>query len=241
MTLLPQFLASLLRLERDGTSTALNRAAIATVETLPEVAGAAICLCADPTDRYVIGVSDDESLLAEQLEYTAGTGPGWHSRETWTPIVSADGDHRWPAFNDALLAQTRFRAIRALPIRGPNESPSCLVLLYYESVGAAESASDQDTQDIADVLSYAVTQSTIALQKEAFVRGDPTHDPTGRGSAIAQRFNVDVAVGMLMGGRGWSRPNALALLRAVAFSHDETAESTGRRLVVGEIGLDLNF
>ena len=60
-----------------------TRAEMAAADALTGVRSVAICVLGeDPDTRMCVGGSDEQGLLAEQLEFTIGSGPGFDAHCT---------------------------------------------------------------------------------------------------------------------------------------------------------------
>lgn len=237
MSVLPQYLATLNRLRstnRPAPLPLLHAVAIAIADTLPEVAGVAVCLYEEDQVRVAVGVSDTDAWSAEQWEYTVGAGPGLHTQSTGRPTSAGDDfAQKWPAFHSVLLSHTPFRAVDAVPLAGAAGTWSASMLLYYRTIAEARAAAATDITELTATVGMTVTASTSELLTELEPR--PALD---YGSLIGNRMAVNVAVGMLMGEKRLSPRDALDVLRAHAYTHDQTVDHIGWLLASRQLDPD---
>ncbi|WP_111766171.1 ANTAR domain-containing protein [Nakamurella deserti] len=236
MTAIPRFLSSLQHLRSvvdDGPWSMTTRAAIAVVEAFAGVDGAVICLADDLGMRTPVGVSDGEALLAEQLEYTVGAGPGLDAcRRRRQVVAGADLARRWPVFHDALRCGTGYRAVRALPLGGGiGTPPRGVLLLWYRTAAAADRGARSPHQDLTRLASLIGELLTVtAALPRIPARGA---GPAERRSAVAQ------AVGMVMAAHHLAMPDALAVLRGYAYARSALVDDTAVDVVHRRVPLQL--
>lgn len=242
MTLIPQFLSSLQRLKylvEAGPLSLMTRAALSAAETFPGVEGAAICLTRGAGMRVAVGVSDGEALLAEQLEYTVGSGPGLDADRRCEHVVAgASLSRRWPVLHEALLTGTRYRAIRAVPLTSGAEDPALgVLLLMYGTTSVADHATDGERLDIAQ-LSLLIGHALSVGGGELAAVLDP---PMGSESTpdIRRRLAVEVAIGMVMTTYALSTTDALDVLRGYAYARSQLLDDTAHALVTGGLAIDV--
>jgi hypothetical protein len=190
------------------------------------VAGAGLSI----TDelRVPLGASDDLVARAERLQTTLGEGPCLSATAAREPLI-ADQDlmaTRWPMFHRELLEQTPFRSIASLPLNS----------LDYQRLGALDLYSTEPhfvaSTRVADIIinvadpiaAILFDAATTPLQRGAVSSAWLTN-PRAR-----TRMNVWVAVGMLIEHATLSNADALAALRAYAFSHDMTLENVATKM-----------
>lgn len=233
MYVVRQFLHSWSRLKPTvgaGPLSLHDRTAKAVAHTLRGVRGSAICLDNGGT-RLAVGVSDGHALLAEQLEYTIGDGPGLAAIRT-APTLAA-GDHfarRWPIFHEALTSHTEFRAARVVPLTEAGTEWPATLLLFYSSLDGARCTPDADIADVAHIVGSVVACSTISLDERLHLPRDQ-----GTWDHIHRRLAVDVAVGMIRAAHRIAAADALDVLRGYAYSHDQIIDDAAGRLITGEL------
>ena len=233
MSVIPQFLATLYRLGAGADPTPLSLirgSAIAIAATLPGVAGTAVCLNGRDRTRVAVGVSDAQALVAEQWEYTVGAGPGFHAHHTGHPEFGDDIAQRWPAFHDALLSHTAFRAVHAVPIPSLRGAWSASLLVYYPSVSDALNVSRSDVTCLGAAIGFAVAGSAGELTTQ--LEPGPSINFL---EPIGTRMGVSVAVGMVMEAHGLNPGDALDVLRAYSYAYDLTVDATAQRVASGQL------
>lgn len=238
MSIVEQFIVRWHQLERaagDSRVALPTRTATAAADILPGVGGAAICVYDSDGARLAVGVSGPQALLAEQLEYTIGDGPGLDAQHAASPVVIA-GHHfgrRWPVFHDVLLTHTAFRAALAVPLAGAATDWFAVLMLYYRrvdhlnNVGIADLA---DISEVADVIAFTVMCAMTELTERIW-------RPNGAGLPhhIEQRLAVSVATGMLVGSQHLIAADALAVLRGHAYTHNQTLDHSAFQVVTGQL------
>jgi hypothetical protein len=173
--------------------------------------------------------SDDLSARLEELQFTAGEGPG--TEEFWlgSPVLIADlnaAAARWPGFAPEAVAAGA-RAMFALPLQAGAIRVG--VLSLYRALPGPLSAGA-----LADVLVFADVALQLLLDASAGISGSPGYRPPLDGPSD-RRAVVYQATGMISVQLGVSLEEALARLRAHAFASsaalgDVASEVVGRRL-----------
>lgn len=247
MSVVPQFLATLHRLEHlgpTGPSSLLTRAAVAAAATLPGVEGVTICVTRPAGMRVAVAVSDTHSLLAEQLEYTAGDGPGLLAQRAGHPVVAgASLIRRYPALHDGLRTHTGFRGIRAVLLPDQTghsnddlDNPNAVLLLYYGSIAPVDRTTRSallDTMHLAVLIGHAVIISTPDLRQLLQVPHPPLTPPH-----IVKRLAVETAANLLCAPHGLLQADAVAVLRGHAFAAGRLVDDTAHDIVTRRLTLD---
>ncbi len=172
--------------------------------------------------------SDELSALLEELQFTAGEGPG--AGEFWrgSPVLIADLDlaaARWPGFVPEAVAAGA-RAMFVLPLQAGAIRVG--VLSLYRAVPGPLPAGE-----LADVLVFADVALQLLLDAAAGVSGSPACRPLA--GLSDRRAVVYQATGMISVQLGVGLAEALARLRAHAFASsaalgEVAAEVVSRRL-----------
>ena len=208
----------------------------ACVEVLP-VAGAGLsvtrALGSPRALRVPLGASDEVAARAERLQTTLGEGPCLDAADRGEPLVTdaTDMASRWPVFHAELIEQTPVRSVVSLPVKWGDPAETLAALdLYLVNSDALLPPLESLEGDIVKVIAELLFATPTTVEwRGASLPGWMT------GPSAAQRMNVWVAVGILIGHAGLSGTDALAVLRAYAFGHsvtlDEVAENmTTQRL-----------
>lgn len=200
----------------------------ACVKVLP-VAGAGLSI----TDklRVPLGSSDSDAARAERLQTTLGEGPCLAATAT-EQALTAGLDAiavRWPMFHRELVTQTPFRAVVALPLFSPRQRLRCGALDLYLTTPEASSFSGSFLSQVQSAIADPI--ATILFGSQPHKRG-PAGDlpPWMSNFVVADRMHVWVAVGMLTEHAGVLNADALAALRAYAFSHNTTLDDIAHDL-----------
>jgi hypothetical protein len=207
------------------------RLCLACVEVLG-VDGAGVSVLSDDF-RVPLGASDEVATMAERLQFTTGEGPCLQAVHAHRPVSAADGALRthWPVFAERLFAQTPYRAVMSLPV-GHDRGQFGALDLYWTDPAASRTLTTVDAITVTDEIYRALTISTPDA-----VTGlaDPAQPVWLRGGVPRARMNVWIAVGILITDLDASAPDALALLRAYAYSHDTSVDSTAHDLTDGTL------
>ena len=184
--------------------------------------GAAITLSYTEPSRVTLCTTDDVAARLEDLQDVLGEGPGptaYDDEAAMTTDLRADRG-RWPLFTDAAREVPGVRTVYAVPMRPGQHTIG--VLTVHQNAG------DLPDGDRAQFLADAIG---AALMKDPPPPVDSDLDP-GPWSTRAQ---IHQATGMVLMQLRISPTDAMALMRAHAFSHSitlaEVAEQiTSRRL-----------
>jgi hypothetical protein len=203
---------------------ALSEAAVA---VLP-VEGAGLSMLTDL--RLPLGASDEAVVHAEALQTTLGEGPCLSAAATGKALV-ADLETmaaKWPVFHEEFVTQTPYRSVASVPLR----------LDDSRTVGALDLYSTRAEQldpgflaeigaEVVDPIA-AILFGGLPLPADA----DPFTELTWlHHERTNQRMQVWVAVGILMERGRLTNPDALAVLRAYAFSQQTTLDAVAADLV----------
>ncbi|HEY0165847.1 MAG TPA: GAF and ANTAR domain-containing protein [Jatrophihabitans sp.] len=212
------------------------RLARACVQVLP-VVGAGLSLL-NHDFRVPVGASDEVASHAERLQFTQGEGPCLDAARTSRIVIAAEADIRrqWPLFAAEFFKQTPYRGALCVPLRLSAETVGALDLfvinpedLAHISLADAVSVCDQIIDAL--TIAQAITGSVNAFSDEP----EPIWLQSG---AVRSRTNVWVAMGMLMTRLGATAPDALAVLRGYAFSHDTVLDDVADALVQGQLEVE---
>ena len=216
------------------------------VELLP-VDGAGISLVSAEL-RVPLGWSGNEVASAEGIQTTLGEGPCLSAAGTGTAMVVDEQTiaARWPVYHHQLRRHTRFASVAACPLGGSGEPGVAALNLYAFRSDLSGVLSLTDVTAIAGLMT--ATLLGLAANESGsddWIDDGPAHD----------RLLVWRAVGVLMAASHRDKPgrdddqagrraglgvrrfepalddqDALALLRAFAFSHDLHLDQVARQL-----------
>lgn len=212
------------------------RLARACVQVLP-VVGAGLSLL-NHDFRVPVGASDDIASSAERLQFTQGEGPCLTAGRTSRIVIAAEADiqRQWPLFAAEFFEQTPYRGALCMPLRLSPETVGALDLFVTEP----EDLADISLSDVVAVCDQIIDALTIAQAITGSVNAfsdepKPVWLQTG---AVRNRTNVWVAMGMLMTRLNTTAPDALAVLRGYAFSHDAVLDDIADALVKGRLDVE---
>ena len=199
----------------------------ACVAVLP-VVGAGITL----TDelRVPLGASDTTAARAETLQTTLGEGPCLTASGQDAPLV-ADLERiasTWPLFHRQFVAETPYGSIVSLPLSSPQSR------LRF---GALDLYLEEPDQVPDFFLDEVMTHIAVPVADLLFGRGSLAGPDAGplppwlNTDPVNRRMHVWVAVGMLIEFAGVDNSDALAALRAYAFSHDLTLDALADQMM----------
>lgn len=206
----------------------------ACVEVLPGVEGAGISM-AQKALRVPLGWSGDDVGTAERLQTTLGDGPCLTAVNTGAPLV-ADAHvaaRHWPVYYDDLVRRTPFRSVASFPLRA-DERPFGALDLYSSSTELSSTLPLPDIADaVAGPIAMIVSGAFAQLYEHdarvpAWLDADPAVD----------RMSVWTAVGMLMANSTRTDADALATLRAWAYSRGQSLDEVAGSLVGHELTVD---
>lgn len=215
--------------DQPGDTTPLDRVGQACLTLLP-VAGVSIAVMAGDTQhREVLYASDEAIAAVEELQFSLGEGPCYEAFHTGEPVLvadlAADVATAWPVFAHEAGTHADSRqvaAVFAFPLRTGAISIGALDLYRTEPGWLSQ---DQ----IATALQLVDLASLTLLGVHP---GNPDEELSGLPPARAE---VHQATGMLIAAWQISAAEALALLRAAAYTagrfvDDLAADLVQRRL-----------
>lgn len=194
------------------------------VDLLP-VSGASISVFGRGGNPSTVCVSDALAARLDTMQFELGEGPRWEAARTGRRVISADvmrDPHPdWPVFG-ARAAALDVGALFAFPIKtGPVMMG--VVDLYRRTPGILDVAATTRALSLARRVVVPAVQE--ALRSAEMHSGDET------ARAPALRREVHQAAGMVFVQLGVTIDEALALLRAYAFTHDRALDDVARDVV----------
>jgi hypothetical protein len=214
-----------------GTALVLNRLCRMAARLLP-AQGVAVSLMTEHGPTGIVGTLDKASGVVEELQFLLGEGPGWDAFETRTPVLAPDlqaaGAQRWPGY---------CAAVGAYGIQSAFSFPLCVgsaclgVLGIYRT---EQGRMSDETLEVALTLAGLATEALLDGQEEA---GDGV-TPAGVDGVLQSRFPVYQAQGMVMVQLGVPLTEALARLRAHAYSESRTLGDVARDIVARTLILE---
>ncbi|MET9832143.1 GAF and ANTAR domain-containing protein [Streptomyces sp. NPDC006385] len=203
------------------------------VELLP-VTGASVSLHSDGMPVQ-LGASSAQAAYVTELQATLGDGPCQSAAQSGAPVLARDLTDgrdvlRWPVFAQQATA-AGVRAVYSMPLG--NETVCVGTLdLYRDTPGDLTDRELRTARLVAGMMTLAL----MALPR-AQEAGDPDDERWLSGLATGQD-QVYQATGMMMAQLGVGTDEALARLRAHAFSHGRTALDVARDVVAHRLRFD---
>lgn len=189
--------------------------------------------------RVPLGASDPTATVAERLQFTLGEGPCLDVLHGGTPLRSDDARlaAAWPQFHRELVSRTPFRGVIAVPLPFNDDgSGGALDLYLHEGV-------DVDVVDLdacTEVADGMVERLLRAVSPAALAGADDASKvPWLQADDARARMEVWVAIGVLVNHLALDAPDALAVLRAWAHSHDADLDHIAAQLVGGALDAEL--
>ena len=179
--------------------------------------------------RLPVGASGDHVPLAERLQVTLGEGPCLSAAAHGRSMASSEEALAlgWPLYTRALAARTPFRSILSFPL-----SRSGIVF------GALDAYSTEPEPPVPWPLEV-IESEVMDLVAALLLAGIATPgDPHGLAASpeLEERYEVYVALGMVMQAGDLEELDALAFLRAYAFRSGTLLDTVAARMVGGSLG-----
>jgi len=188
--------------------------------------------------RVPVGASDEVATYAERLQFTQGEGPCLDAARMNRTVIAGEADIRaqWPLFAAEFFEQTPYRGVLAMPLRLSPETVGALDL-YVTDTDHLAAISLTDAVAVTDQIIDALTIAQ-AITGSAGAFTDEPEPAWLQSGAVRSRTNVWVAMGMLMTQLNITAPDALAVLRGYAYSHDAVLDDIADTLVKGELDVE---
>ncbi|WP_405586654.1 GAF and ANTAR domain-containing protein [Streptomyces sp. NBC_01092] len=181
---------------------------------------AAITLLDSGRNQLAVAVSDDRSRAAQDLEYVLGEGPGQDAAAQRRPVHVAGREivERWPGYGPSLTS-LGVATVAAVPLQAEDDCIGALTVFDARPATAKPAR---------------LTEVAEALTRIVLLGPDADPDLYG-GTDL--RATVHQAAGILSAGIGCSVADALALIKARAFTEDAPIETVARKIVHGDLRL----
>jgi ANTAR domain len=183
--------------------------------------GGAITVAYTRPERVTLCTTDDAALVIEEQQDVLGQGPGPEAFDTGSysrlEILTPDDapDPRWPLLESAELTGLAPLVVHALPIGEGNQVIGVLTL----HTGRAGDELDLD----------AAATVTKVLAAALAADGSTQHE-AGQGP-WGERAEVHQATGMVVAQLGVPEDDALALIRAHAYSHEQSVGQSAHDVI----------
>ena len=183
--------------------------------------GGAITIAYTHVERVTLCATDDTARLLEETQDVVGQGPGPDAFTTGTyarfDLLDVDGpDPRWPLLESDTLTALAPLVVHALPMGEGGERVLGVLTLHQHGT-------DREIDlDAALIVSRVVAAALLA--------DGPSMQEAGHGP-WSERAEVHQATGMVVAQLGVPETDALALLRAHAYSHDQSLALTAHAVI----------
>jgi hypothetical protein len=235
MGLQQRYLEAVLGVRRPGTDTheltpsVLSAAAVA---VLP-VTAAGISL-SQQNLRVPLGWSSPDAAVAERQQTTLGDGPCLSAAGRSLVVDADEIACRWPAYYAEIARRTPFRSVAALPMRVA-EQP---VLAALDLYSARPDLCSVLRFDEAETVAEAAAELLFGMLDTLF-EGDERSLPRWIDEQwLSDRAAVWTAVGIVVSAADLEVTDALACLRAFAYSNDLTLDEAAGGLVSRRLAVE---
>lgn len=187
--------------------------------------------------RVPLGSSDADAATIERLQFTAEQGPCWDAVRSDLPLsVNAEQiGARWPEFADELQRSTRYHSVVSVPLRLARGVGGALDL-YFEDPDAS---SRFDLDDGSVIAAHIADRLNRADHSEQYPATQAGIGPAwARGATARGRLAVWIAVGIIIGEMDGLPADALAVMRAAAYSAGRSLDDVAADLVGGQLSVN---
>jgi transcriptional regulator with GAF, ATPase, and Fis domain len=187
--------------------------------------GVALTIGYTSDSRVTVCTTDDVSARLEDLQEVLGEGPGREAASGGGRVsgqLPAPRRDHWPLLSEAVRGQLHPLHVLALPLTVGADPIGVLTLHRRGPFSAAE---QETAQFLADAIGAAILRDSDA-------RSETPSEPW------LTRSRVHMATGMVVAQLGVAPEDALALIRAYAFAHDQTINQIAEGIVERRVRLD---
>lgn len=214
-----------------GPVSDLRPLCLAVAQAMP-ARGAGVSVLTESGTRLMAAASDEVSGRIDELQFTLGEGPCMDAFATRRPVLEPDlevaGCARWPAYARAASAEGA-RAVFAFPLQ-VGAARLGVLDLHRDRSG------DLSRAEFSLGVTFAQVATALLLDsQESAVNGRAA---AGLDEHLGGHTVLHQAQGMVMVQLGVTLVEALALLRAYAYSRDRDLGEVGRLIVHDGLRLD---
>jgi hypothetical protein len=179
--------------------------------------GAALTLAYTRPERVTLCATDDTAARLEDLQDVLGEGPGTEAYRSGTMAVADLNlmDQPWPLFADAALKATGPVVLYAVPMK-PAQAVLGVLTVYQHASAVPE---PEKAMFLSDAIGAALLRDPV------------DHELDLRAGPWATRAAIHQATGMVTAQLRVVPTDALALLRAHAYTHDTTLADVAEQVV----------
>lgn len=218
----------------DGNSPSLRHAVAACAQAL-SAAGAGFAMARDGGVLEPLLATDPAAAELDELQFTLGEGPSDDAINTGRPalepdLASHDAGGRWPVFASAGVDRGVHGAF-AFPV-GLGAAKVGVLSVYRKQAGPLRS------DEIQDGLVFADAVLVLALDHRHGISADLNE--VIEAAFTARHAEVHQAAGLVAAQHGISVTDALARLRAHAYSHSLSLRSVATDIMAGRTRLEFD-
>ncbi|WP_131105457.1 GAF and ANTAR domain-containing protein [Ornithinimicrobium sufpigmenti] len=216
-----------LKIARTPTEEPLASRVCRACQELLHADGVALTIGYSTDSRVTVCSTDDVAARLEDLQEVLGEGPGPEAAATGhlaRGLLPADRPDRWPMLSEAVRSQLHTVHVLALPLAVGTDPIGVLTLHRQAPFSVQE-------EEIAQFLADAIG---AAILRDSDGRSDAPSEPW------LTRSRVHMATGMVVAQLGVAPEDALALIRAYAFAHDQTLNRVAEEIVERRVRLDVS-
>lgn len=216
-----------LKIARTPTEEPLASRACRACQELLHADGVALTIGYSTDSRVTVCTTDDVAARLEDLQEVLGEGPGPEAAATGhlaRGLLPADRPDRWPMLSEAVRSQLHTVHVLALPLAVGTDPIGVLTLHRQAPFSVQE-------EEIAQFLADAIG---AAILRDSDGRSDAPSEPW------LTRSRVHMATGMVVAQLGVAPGDALALIRAYAFAHDQNLNRVAEEIVERRVRLDVS-
>lgn len=178
---------------------------------------------ADDDRRVPLGSSDESAALAEQMQFTLGSGPCLEAIRHGIVVLAGEQrlQSRWPALAEAWRVAGQFRSAASLPV--PILGAAGALNLYFRGARTLADLSSDDGMTVAGLVA-----EQLSVDGQRWLAGP----------AARHRQQVWVAAGMTMERFGLGNRDAIAVLRGHAYALSVTLDELADEVIRNPDRLD---
>jgi hypothetical protein len=175
-------------------------------------------------ERVTLCATDDTALILEEAQDVTGQGPGPDAFTSGAysrlELTQAEGRHAlWPLLRFDSVPDLAPVTVHALPLGPPGQVIGVLTL-YQRGIQR------RIDLPVAEIVARAVTAALLSdLPTQTMVDKGPW----------AERAEVHQATGMVVAQLGIAEADALALIRAHAYSHDQSVGTSAHAVITRQL------
>jgi hypothetical protein len=192
--------------------------------------GGAITIAYTQVERVTLCTTDATARLLEETQDVVGQGPGPDAFTTGAyarfDLLDVDGpDPRWPLLESDSLTALAPLVVHALPMGEGDDRVIGVLTLHQHGV-------DREN----DLYAALIVSRVVAA---GLLADGPSMQGAGQGP-WSERAEVHQATGMVVAQLGVPETDALALLRAYAYSHDQSVSVTAHAVIARILAFSAN-